>query len=141
MLARSKGKKKQLTLQGRVVPSRSYSVTLALVQPVNCLFGFAGSKLTPNHCGAVEHKILFLLFLYREASKISCFLVCRVNPYFGFASLGSVFAIGGLLQRHLAAWQSPLCTCDTDMSNLLQAEATIRQVTAAGRGLFPELFL
>lgn len=60
---------------------------------------------------------------------------------FGFASLRWAFAIGVLLQKHLAAWQSPLYTCDTDMSNLLQAEATIRQVTAAGRDLFPKLFL
>lgn len=43
------------------------SVILALVQLVGCLFGFAGSKLTPNHCGTVE--ILFLLLLYCEASK------------------------------------------------------------------------
>lgn len=49
------------------MPSCSYSVILALVQLVGCLFGFAGSKLTPNHCGTVE--TLFLLLLYCEASK------------------------------------------------------------------------
>lgn len=139
MLARSKGNKTADFAGQGGAKLFILSVALALIQPVGCLFGFAGSKLTPNHCGAVE--ILFLLLLWCEASKISCFLICSVNPYFGFTSLGRAFAIGGLLQRHLAAWQSPLCTCDTDMSNLSQAEATIRQVTAAGRDLFPKLFL
>lgn len=117
------------------------SVTLALVQPVDCLFGFAGSKLTPNHCGAVEHDSSFCFYIAMPPKFLISSFVEWVNSCFGLASLGRAFAIGGFLQRHLAAWQSPLCTSDTDMSNLLQAEATIRQGTAAGRDLFPKLFL
>lgn len=41
----------------------------------------------------------------------------------------------GLLQRHLAAGQSPVCTSDTGTPNLLQTEATVGQVAATGRDL------
>lgn len=60
----------------------SYTVLLwASIQPVDCLFGFADSKQTPNHCGNPEHEKLFLLLLYFDASRISCFLSCRPSEF------------------------------------------------------------
>lgn len=63
MLARSKGKKTADFAGQGGAKLFMLSVPLALVQPVDCLFGFAGRKLTPNHCGAVEHNSSFYFYI------------------------------------------------------------------------------
>lgn len=114
MLAHPKGKN-QADFAGQDGAKLVPYTALASVQPVDCLFRFADSKLTANHCGNVEHEKLFILLLYFDALRISWFLIYGAG---GFVLLERERAIRGLLQRHSAAQQSPLCTSDTDTSGL-----------------------